>query len=190
MKAFGLDVSYSPTSPLWLDVKRAGAVVEEKAGDPERDIMNQTVSLGWDTGAPVQWTWQTLCNAYKSWVYIAVDKIARSVAMLPLELYVYRDTRTGKLLEGKSVKLGMLQCETAFEKRRYLKAMQIEKEPVTQHPWLTLMNRPNNVTVRYALWYDTLVKLELSGVCYWYIPLNSLGISESIFTLPLTQVRR
>jgi len=167
-----------------LDIKRA--TPEEKQGDQVRSIVNQALAIGYDTSLPTNWTWQTYVNAYKSWVYIAIDKIARSVAMLPLELYVYRNTQTGKLLEGKSVKQGLRQCESEYERRLYLKEMQVEKEPVTQHPWLTLMQRPNNVTVRFALWYDTLVKMELGGSCGWYMPKGPLGIPESIYVLPLT----
>lgn len=166
-----------------LDIKLAR---EEKQESAVSNIVSQALSVGYDTSLPTNWTWQTYVNAYKSWVYIAIDKIARSVAMLPLELYVYRSTRTGKLMEGKSVKQGLRQCETEHERQMLLKDMQVEKEPVTDHPWLTLMQRPNNVTVRFALWYDTLVKMELGGSCGWYMPKGALGIPESIYVLPLT----
>lgn len=170
-----------------LDISRAKAVSDV---DPVKALVSQAISLGFDSSLPVNWTWQTMVNAYKSWVYIATDKIASSVAMLPLELYVYRDVRTGKLVNGRNIKTGLRECKDRLERKMYLKEMQVEKEPVTSHPWLDLMSRPNNVTVRYTLWYDTLVKMELGGACGWYMPRNSLGIPGEIYVLPLTSTAK
>jgi len=166
MRLFGLDIT--------------------KAADPARQIISSTQGFGWDTSLPGQWDWSAYVNAYKSWVYIAIDKIARSVAMLPLELYVYRSTRDGKLVHGHEVKLALRQCEDELDRKRYLKSMQLEKEPVTTHPWLELMQKPNAITVRFALWYDTMVKMELGGSCGWYMPKGPLGIPGAIYVLPLT----
>lgn len=166
MRLFGLDIT--------------------KAADPARQIISSSAGFGWDTSLPGQWDWSAYVNAYKSWVYIAIDKIARSVAMLPLELFVYRNTVTGKLVHGREIKLGLQQCEDDLDRRKYLKALRVEKEPVTQHPWLELMQKPNAITVRFSLWYDTMVKMELGGSCGWYMPKGPLGIPGAIYVLPLT----
>ena len=46
--------------------------------------------------APIQITernYLQLVDAYKSWVYTCIDKIAKSIAMIPVNLFIYRIRR-------------------------------------------------------------------------------------------------
>lgn len=129
-------------------------------------------------------SYATLVNSYKSWVYIAIDKIAKTVAMLPLQLYTYE--RNGKLLNGRELKASFAKDGLgALAQKRWCKSHGVDKVLVEEHPVYELFARPNDVQTRYQLWYDTTVKLEIGGQCGWYLPQNRLGIPAEIWPLPL-----
>lgn len=137
-----------------------------------------------DTISTTGMSYQTLVSCYKSWVYIAVDKLAKTIASLPLQLYTYE--RNGKLLNGRQLKSafakdGLSRRECA----RWCKSHDIDRVLVEQHPVYELLNRPNDLQYRFQLWYDTVVKLEIGGQCAWYMPSNRLGIPAEIWPLPL-----
>jgi phage portal protein BeeE len=127
-----------------------------------------------------------LVDAYKSWVYTSVDKIAKSVAMIPLNLYIYRDAK-GKKIEDPGFKHYYKSIKGASEKRYYLKQVGLKKEQINKHPFLDLIYHPNNLMTRFMLWYETMIKLEIGGMCGWYVPANGLKIPSRIWPLPLTR---
>ena len=129
-----------------------------------------------------------LVDAFKSWVYTCIDKIGKSVAMLPLRLYIYR--RKGTKIIDPHFKMYLKSIQTQSEKKYYLKQVGVEREEVTEHPWLALMNKPNSIMTRFMLWYETLIRLELGGVCGWYMVKNGLKIPKEIWPLPLTKYAR
>ena len=130
-------------------------------------------------------SYQTLAAAYKSWVYIAVNKIANTVASLPLQLYAYK--RGEKWLSGKMIKGNICNMQTKQDRSLYLKAQGIERVAIDTHPFHDLLLKPNPIDTRFTLWYTTMMKLELSGSIGWYLPKNSLGQPAEILVLPLTQ---
>jgi HK97 family phage portal protein len=145
-----------------------------------------SMALSGSTGLAPEKTYSQLVDAYKSWVYTSVDKIAKTVASLPLKLYVYR--RKGqKILNPYSYHKELKFFNTEGEKKYYLKQQGLEKEEVIDHPWLDLINRPNSIMTRFMLWYETMLRLELGGLCAWYMVPNGLSLPAELWTLPLTK---
>jgi len=128
-----------------------------------------------------------LVQAYKSWVYTAIDKIAKSVAMVPLNLYIYRNLSTGKKTTNLQWRAEYKSIETERERKYFLKEMGLKKEQIFDHPFLTLIHHPNSLMTRFMLWYETMVRLELGGLCGWLQVKNKIGIPSEIWPLPLTQ---
>lgn len=138
-------------------------------------------------GVAPEKSYAQLVEAYKSWVYTSIDKIAKTVAMLPLHLYVYRRQGGQKVLEPSGVRMALKQINTAGERQYALKQMGLKKEEVFDHPFLTLINHPNGIMSRMVLWYETLIRMELGGMCGWHLANNRLGLPAEIWPLPLTK---
>ena len=128
-----------------------------------------------------------LVQAYKSWVYTCIDKIAKAVAMIPLNLYVYRKVKSGTKVIDLQWRAEYKSFKTPYKKECFLKQMGIEKEQIYDHPFLTLINKPNPLMTRFMLWYETMVRLELGGMCGWLLVKNVLNTPSEIWPLPLTQ---
>jgi HK97 family phage portal protein len=125
-----------------------------------------------------------LVDAYRSWVYTCIDKIAKAVAVIPLRLFIYR--RSGRKVVDLSW-LAHYKSVDHEEKRYILKNLSLEREEIFGHPFLDLMRRPNHLMTRFMLWYETLIRLELAGYCGWYLPTNRIGLPMEIWPLPLTK---
>ncbi|HYH68456.1 MAG TPA: phage portal protein [Urbifossiella sp.] len=83
---------------------------------------------------------------YRSWVYAAVNAIAQEAAKHRPQLYL----NTGQADHD-------------------LKTL-----PHT-HPLARLLDRPNPWLTPWELWYLTVVYLELTGNCFWYVAPQSVG---------------
>jgi len=129
-------------------------------------------------------SYNTLVENYKSWVYTSIEKIAKTVAMLPFRLYVYK--KEGKLYNGMNIKSQMRYLEGQYEKRQFLKQQQIERVQIDNHPFLTLYNNPNILDTRFTLTMNIMIRMELAGFCGLYMPKNSLGLPGELWALPLT----
>lgn len=135
-------------------------------------------------GVTPQVSYNTLVENYKSWVYTSIDKIAKTIAMLPFRLYVYK--KEGKLYNGMNIKSQMRYMESPFEKRQFLKQQNIDRVQITDHPFLTLYNNPNLLDTRFTLTMNIMIRMELAGFCGLYMPKNSLGQPGELWALPLT----
>jgi HK97 family phage portal protein len=131
-------------------------------------------------------TYETLIASYRGWVYTCVAKIANSVAVLPLELYVYRNS-TGRAVRGSEVKTALRNIEVDHERRQWLKSAGLRREQVTEHPFLELLAKPNHLETRFMLWYNMMLRLELAGKCGVYLVPDRLGIPREMWVLPLTK---
>lgn len=161
--------------------------LEEVKAQTSTIISSYVTSRG-SPGVIPEKTYNQLVDAYKSWVYTCIDKIAKSVAMIPLKLFVYR---------RREVKMTDLSWRPAYkaltnsgERKYFLKEMNLEREEIYNHPFLTLINRPNAFMTRFMLWYETMIRLELGGMCGWYKIMNGLHIPAQVWPLPLTKWAR
>lgn len=102
---------------------------------------------------------------YQSWVYAAVNAIAQEVARNRPYLYV----NTGQAEHE--------HCPLAHT-----------------HPLCRLLDDPNPWLTPWELWYLTIVYLELTGNCYWYIASQRIsetdpGTPAEIWIIPTPWVR-
>lgn len=138
-------------------------------------------------------TYKQLVESYTSWVYTCIDKVAKSVATLPLNLYVYRNSTDSKVKETSSIKTmyrKMIKDDIDTYKYNFsmwLKSNNLKKEQVHSHPFLDLLQSPNYFMTRFMLWYETMLRVELGGLCGWYQVKDSFGIPREIWPLPLTE---
>lgn len=138
------------------------------------------------TGISPDKNYSDLVEAYQSWAYTAIDKIAKTVASLPLKLYVYRNKKGQKIIDTANLKMHLKQYDKSDQKY-YLKDNGITKEELTDHPYYDLINNPNGIMTRFSLWYETMTRIELFGLCAWYLVPGAFGIPAKIWPLPLTE---
>lgn len=136
--------------------------------------------------APEKEYWQ-LVDGYKSWTYTCIDKLGKSIAMIPLKLYIYRSKQTGKVIRDIQWKANFRMLERDEDRKYFLKGLNLEREELMEHPFLELIQRPNRFMTRFTLWYNTIIRLELSGLCGWLKLRDNLNVTRQILPLPLTK---
>lgn len=126
-------------------------------------VKNPLLSQPMIPGRPAGW-WredsvEQLRN-YQSWVYAAVNAIAQEVARQRPFLFV----NTGQADH--------------------------EQTPLAHsHPLVRLLDHPNPWMTPWELWYLTVLYLELTGNCYWYIASSAVGQPVELWTVPTPWVR-
>jgi len=158
----------------------------------------QTKAIEKNTDAPIVSSYYTapqaimaerpyyaLVQAYRSWVYTCIDKIAKAVAMIPLNLYIYR--RNGQKMVDLSWLASYKMMKTPGEKNYALKQLNLQRVEITSHPILDLLQHPNPMMTRFMMWYETMVRLELGGLCGWLNLRNQFNKPARLWPLPLTQ---
>jgi HK97 family phage portal protein len=97
---------------------------------------------------------------YQSWVYAAVNAVAQEVARQRPFLF----TNTGQADH--------------------------EQTPLPHtHPLCRLLDRPNPWLTPWELWYLTVVSLELTGNCFWYVADGGDGVPAELWVVPTPWVR-
>jgi HK97 family phage portal protein len=129
----------------------------------DRSSTSRNVFAGVAASRPAGW-WrddhvEQLRN-YQSWVYAAVNAIAQEVARQRPHLYVNKG-----------------QAEH-------------EQIPLAQvHPLVRLLDAPNPWMTPWELWYLTVLYLELTGNCYWYVAPSANGRPGELWVVPTPWVR-
>ena len=131
-------------------------------------------------------SYKQLCDSYTSWVFTCIDKIAKTVATIPAELYYYKQ-KGSKVNNGLQIKAMVKSINNHREKAYYLKQNEIEKIQVFDHPLLDLFNHPNTIDTRMTLWMNIMIRLELAGYCGIYMPKGALGLPGELWAFPLTE---
>ena len=165
----------------------AGLREKAAARDAEISQLLSAVITGAVTGIAPEKTYAQLVDAYKSWIYTAIDKIGKTLATRPMRLFTLRRKDGTKILDPMAIYLQIKSLGTAAEQAYALKEMGVEKREVLEHPFLDLIHRPNDIMSRMVLWYETVMRMELGGLCAWYLPANGLGLPGEIWPLPLTR---
>ena len=163
------------------------AIEEAKAAVAVPDSLISAVMTAANYGVAPEKSYGQLVEAYKSWVYTSIDKIGKTVATRNMHLFVYRRKTGEKVLDPYAILGQMKRIDTEAERKYALKEMGYEKQEIFEHPWLSLLYRPNSIMSRMVLWYETLLRMELGGLCAWYTPANGLGLPGEIWPLPLTK---
>ena len=169
-------------------LSKFGLMRESEAKARTNALVSSYVSARGSTALMPEKPYSQLVDAYRSWVYTCIDKIAKSVAMVPLRLFVYR--RKGVKVVDLSWRSSYKALPKNGERKYFLKEMGLEREEIFDHPFLTLINHPNSFMTRFMLWYETMIRLELGGLCGWLKVMNGLRIPSQIWPLPLTKYAR
>lgn len=132
---------------------------------------------------PPQFDPRTVQDWFSSWVYVACNVNATTVAKGMLRMY----SRSKTAKERPSKNLGQKQA-------RYLKTAMSgyiteETEEVTDHPFLRLMDYVNPILDRTGLWWLTSVSWQMSGQAYWKYTTDQFGVPCEIWWLPSHRVQ-
>jgi HK97 family phage portal protein len=125
-----------------------------------------------------------LLNSMKSWVYVFVDKNAKSVADVPLNVYVAKETTSKTSYKSDFVdkqSLKHLKKDSLGIANKIKKALAVEE--LYDHPLNALLDKPNLYMTGIELKYLTMLHLELTGDAYWYVVKNNLGVPVEIWPL-------
>lgn len=139
------------------------------------------------TGVVAEKKYSQLVEAYKSWVYSCIDKIAKSIAVLGFKLFVYRSKQTGKIIRDISWKIYYRAEKTDAGREYLLKNNNLVREEIMDHVFLQTIRKPNDFMTRFDLWYQTMLRLELGGSCGWLKARDGLGVPRKLYPLPLTK---
>jgi HK97 family phage portal protein len=117
---------------------------------------------------------------FKTWVYVAIARIADAMAKAFPNLSIARDPATA----------------TEEQKRRFLprgirnRALvpmqqheELEAAPA-DHPMNRLLRDPNVEDTAFDLWWETILFYKLTGSAYWWLPPNKAGLPMNIYVLP------
>jgi HK97 family phage portal protein len=136
-------------------------------------------------------TWYQLANMYVSWEYTAIEKIARTLASLPAKLFRFEDN-SGKTLKPyyvKNITAGMDHLKLS-SKQIQLKLQHdhgIRRVEIEDHPFLDLINNPNEDMVRFNFWRLLCIHLELNGAVGIYKAKKDMfGNPTELHILPAT----
>jgi HK97 family phage portal protein len=146
-------------------ITRIAEIVKALRAAPEKPVSPKIASLFANPFGPAAGWWrddpaEQLRN-YQSWVYAAVNAIAQEVAKQKPYLFL----NTGQAEHE----------QTAL--------------PHT-HPLCRLLDNPNPWMTAWELWYLTVVYLELTGNCFWYVAPNSNnGSPGEIWVVPTPWVK-
>lgn len=119
-------------------------------------------------------------KAFKLWVYVAVDRIAKKVAEQFPNISIRRDARAIEKHGGPWL---------SIPDRRRILGMLVKNEEDLEpagdnHPLMQLFRFVNPVDTPFDLWYETVMYLSLTGEAYWYTPRNGFGLPAEIWVLP------
>jgi len=177
------------TKQSWFDAN--GSVPAPIAGTMET-IVPAMYQLWGAYGYQPAITWYQLANMYVSWEYTATEKIARTIASLPPKLFRYENA-AGKTLKPYYVK-GLLHNDimtknysSNFISRKLKKDHGIKRVEIEDHPFLDLINAPNEDMVRYNFWRMLAIHLELNGAVGIYkAKPDAFGNPQRLHILPAT----
>lgn len=119
-------------------------------------------------------------RAFKHWVYIAIDTIAKTIAStIPNVTYV--------TVNGDDNALSPAKRFDPLRRKALLPLLAHERlDPVSHdHPLLRLLCDPNDPDTAYDLLYETVLYHRLTGSAYWWCPKNEVtGLPDAIWVLP------
>lgn len=175
---------YTPSNPLLQTLPAAPS-----APDDPRDL-SALLSYG-PTHLPYTAAWTDSrieqVRAFKHWVYIAINVIASKIASsLPNVTYVSSEldqavTSPGDLAGKTYNSYSHLRSKALLP---LLSHEQIQPAP-SDHPLSRLLLDPNTPDTVYDLFYETILFNRLTGVAYWWTPLNPVtGLPDAIWVLP------
>jgi len=157
-----------------------------------RNIPLDTTTTAWErgSGSVAHDDYIGLLNQYRNWVYVGVFKNATNVAKYPLKLYATKKRNVSKIIsKHRAVDNSFYKF---MENSAHLRKFTIDSDAVveiTEHPVLDLLTKVNPQMNRFDLLSKTIMFMELTGNCYWYLVLNSLGLPEQVWPISPVHMR-
>ena len=157
-----------------------------------RNIPLDTTATGWEKsyGNLSHDDYGGLLKQYKNWVYVGVFKNAVNVARYPLKLYATKKKTVSKIIsKHKTVDDSFYKF---LENSAHLRKYTIDSDAVVEileHPVLDLLNQVNPQMNRFDLLSKTIMFMELTGNCYWYLVLNRLNLPEQIWPISPVHIK-
>lgn len=148
---------------------------------PGEQKMADLLLAGGSLGFPGAWTADRIeqIRHYKGWVYIAIRAIANEVACSP--------PRVAAIRSKNEVKQKGLYVLPDFHRKKALTSVQQHEDlqPMdSDYPLCELLANPNEPDVSFDFWYETIMFLELTGNCYWWVINNDFGLPAALWVLP------
>lgn len=154
--------------------------VSSYGGDNPRDLSALLATGPSYYPYSLNWTAQRveLVRHFKSYAYLAIDRVATELAGTPPNIsYVRDDYRPG----DKKKWVTPAVREKALTP--LLSHQSLEPAPAN-HPLVRLLADPNDPDTAYDVWYETILFLYLTGMAYWWLPKNELGLPAALWVLP------
>ena len=127
----------------------------------------------------------SVIKTFRGWVAIYAGQNARTVASVPLRLYVAKRTSTSKMLRPtRSISRKQYEYLSSKSSVANLVAKGVEIEEVTDHPFIDVITRINSFTNYYDHMTITDTSLEVAGNTFWYVPVDGNGIPYEIWNVP------
>lgn len=123
-----------------------------------------------------------LIREYKGTAYACANVNTQGVLKGQYRLYQKASTTTQKFWYPTKTP-SYLQSEYAIKQRKVRLADTERLVEITNHPFLTLLNKPNENMDEGSIWELTQLFQEIVGRAYWYVPDNALGVPGGIFLL-------
>ncbi len=120
-------------------------------------------------------------KSYKHWIYVAIHKIASTVATSPPNISWIRSEGDGGPHYDKT---SILPSHFRHKALSPLQAHEDIEPTPADHPLNELVRDPNDPDTGHDLWYETILFLLLTGSAYWWMPRNEVGLPVAIWVIP------
>lgn len=112
-------------------------------------------------------------------LYAVINKIASSIASVPLHFYVVKNGE-------KIQRYPLLQLKNKKRRREILKENKIEE--ITEHPLITLLEYGNSLMTGKQVIEVTQIYLDLVGEAFWLLERDNLGVPIEIYPINPTWI--
>jgi len=129
-----------------------------------------------------------MINSYRSWIYVASNKNASTVANTPLRLYVAKNNKSQRVKRVQTKAVDIKQERFIRENPFLNNIPAIRKassfEEVLDHPFLDLKTNVNPFVNSFDLFEMTQLYQELTGNAFWHILEDKFGVPREIWLIP------
>lgn len=141
----------------------------------------EDVIVGFRRGLPVppgRFDDRHIAERYTSWGYIAANRNATAIAALGCQ--VMTNDRTSERKPTKQAD----PCYWKHLRKAYTDQTTDDTIAVPDHPFVSVLRKPNPILEKSGLLELTTLFLQLKGNAYWYVVLNRLGQPYQLWPLP------
>lgn len=145
----------------------------------------ENVIVGFRRGLPVppgRFDDRHIAERYTSWGYIAANRNATAIAALGCQVMT-----NDRAAEGRATKQAD-PCYWKHLRKAYTDQTTDDTIAVPDHPFVSVLRKPNPILEKSGLLELTTLFLQLKGNAYWYVVLNRLGQPYQLWPLPAHRV--